>query len=98
MYLVQRYEINNELWVPAGFPKSIYVTLFIQFLKKKCIVLRSETEWIEPIENNNNILYDYKTPLNEFIDKFLKVIVTKKCSKNNASCNIVNIINNLKLT
>ena len=68
------------------------------FLEKKCIIMRTETEWIEPIKNNNNILYDYKTPLNKFIDKFLKVRVTKKCSKNNASCNIVNIINNLKLT
>ena len=68
------------------------------FLEKKCIVMRTETEWIEPIKNNNNILYDYKTPLNKFIDKFLKVRVTKKCCKNNASCNIVNIINNLKLT
>ena len=33
------------------------------YLKKKCIVMRSETEWFEPLENNNNILYDYKTPL-----------------------------------
>ena len=67
------------------------------FLEKKCIVMRSETEWIEPIINNNNILYDYKTPLNEFIDKFLKVKVNKKYSKTNASSNIVNIINNLKI-
>lgn len=43
------------------------------FLKKKCIIMRSETEWIEPLENNNNILYDYKTPLNDFINNFLKI-------------------------
>ena len=43
------------------------------FLRKKCIVMRSETEWIEPLNNNNNILYDYVTPLNEFIDDFLKI-------------------------
>ena len=43
------------------------------FLGKKCIIMRSETEWIEPLENNNNILYDYKTPLNDFINNFLKI-------------------------
>lgn len=42
------------------------------FLKKKCIIMRHETEWIEPLLNNNNILYDYKTPINTFIDAFLK--------------------------
>ena len=67
------------------------------FLKKKCIILRSETEWIEAIENNNNILYDYKTPLNEFIESFLQVKVLKEYTKTNASKNIVNIINKLKL-
>ena len=40
------------------------------FLGKKCIIMRSETEWIEPLKNNNSILYDYKTPLNEFINRF----------------------------
>lgn len=43
------------------------------YLAKKCIIMRSETEWIEPLNNNNNILYDYKTPLNEFIDNFMKI-------------------------
>lgn len=43
------------------------------YLRKKCIIMRSETEWIEPVVNNNNILYDYNTPLNEFINNFLKV-------------------------
>ena len=67
------------------------------FLKKKCIVLRSETEWIEPIKNKNNILFDYKTPLNKFIEDFLKVKVIKDYTKINAGENIVNIINNLNL-
>ncbi len=67
------------------------------FLKKKCIVLRSETEWIEPIKNKNNILFDYKTPLNKFIEDFLKVNVIKEYTKIKASENIVNIINNLNL-
>jgi len=67
------------------------------FLKKKCIVLRSETEWIEPIKNKNNILFDYKTLLNKFIEDFLKVKVIKDYTKINASENIVNIINNLNL-
>lgn len=43
------------------------------FLKKKCIIMRNETEWIEPLNNNNNILYDYKTQLNEFIKNFLNL-------------------------
>ena len=67
------------------------------FLKKKCIVLRSETEWIEPIKNNNNILFDYKTPLNKFIEDFLQVKVLKEYTKINACENIVKKINNLNL-
>jgi len=47
------------------------------YLGKKCIIMRSETEWIEPLKNNNNILYDYKTPLNEFVDDFFKVQIDK---------------------
>ena len=67
------------------------------FLEKKCIVMRSETEWIEAIENNNNILYDYNIPLNEFINSFLEMKVSKKYYKINASEEILKIINNLKL-
>jgi len=59
------------------------------FLGKKCIIMRSETEWIEPLKNNNNILYDYKTPLNNFIDNFLKI----KIENINTYCNVTeNII------
>jgi UDP-N-acetylglucosamine 2-epimerase len=60
------------------------------FLGKKCIIMRSETEWIEPLKNNNNILYDYKTPLNKFINDFLKVGIDKV----NIDCNVSNIIIN----
>ena len=42
------------------------------FLKKKCIVIRKETEWINALECGNNILYYFKTPLKEFIKDFLK--------------------------
>lgn len=48
------------------------------FLGKKCIIMRSETEWIEPLKNNNNILYDYNLPLNIFIDNFLKVKINEQ--------------------
>lgn len=58
------------------------------FLGKKCIIMRSETEWIEPLKNNNNILYDYKTPLNNFIDNFLKI----KIENININCNVVDNI------
>ena len=62
------------------------------FLGKKCIIMRSETEWIEPLENNNNILYDYKTPLNDFINNFLKI----KIKDNNINYIISsNIIKNI---
>ena len=62
------------------------------FLGKKCIIMRSETEWIEPLKNNNNILYDYKTPLNEFIEEFLKVSIDEIEINCNVSENIINLI------
>ena len=62
------------------------------FLKKKCIIMRSETEWIEPLKNNNNILYDYETPLEEFIYKFLKIEIIGNDVKINTSEEILNII------
>ena len=62
------------------------------FLEKKCIIMRSETEWLEPLNNNNNILYDYKTPLNDYIDDFVKVKI-KKCNNHiNMSSKITNLI------
>jgi len=44
--------------------------------KKRCIVMRSETEWIAPIESNNSILYNYKEDLSNFILNFLDKKVT----------------------
>jgi UDP-GlcNAc3NAcA epimerase len=64
------------------------------FLKKKCIIMRSETEWIEPLENNNNILYDYETPLNEFIKNFLEINIKNVEISTNASINIIDKILN----
>ena len=43
---------------------------------------------IEPLKNNNNILYDYKTPLNEFINDFFKV----KIEHVDIDCNVSDII------
>ena len=54
--------------------------------------MRSETEWIEPLKNNNNILYDYKTPLNEFIDDFLKIKIIEKDININVSEHIIDLI------
>jgi len=63
------------------------------FLKKKSIIMRSETEWNEPLDNNNNILYDYNTPINKFIDNFLNIEI-----KNNTyKFNYYNLINYLSL-
>lgn len=63
------------------------------YLGKKCVIMRSETEWIEPLKNNNNILYDYKTPLNNFIKDFLKIKITKSNIICNSSNKIINLIN-----
>jgi hypothetical protein len=56
--------------------------------------MRSETEWFEPLENNNNILYDYKTPLYKFIDDFLKVEIRNVEIDANASINILKYLQN----
>lgn len=62
------------------------------YLGKKCIIMRSETEWFEPLKNNNNILYDYKTPLGKFIADFLKIKIENSGVDCNASINIYNYI------
>lgn len=62
------------------------------YLDKKCIVMRSETEWIEPLKNNNNILYDYNIPLDEFIYNFLKIQIIKSNIDINASKTILNLL------
>lgn len=64
------------------------------FLKKKCIIMRSETEWIETLINNNNILYNYETPLNIFIDVFLKkdIVNDDNLNLHNILCPSQNII------
>ena len=62
------------------------------FLGKKCIIMRSETEWIEPLKNNNNILYDYTTPLNIFINQFIKLTINNINIDTNCSTTILNYI------
>lgn len=62
------------------------------FLGKKCIVMRRETEWVDAINNGNNILYDYETPLSKFIESFLKVPRGKVHEKTSASHNIIKAI------
>jgi len=54
--------------------------------------MRSETEWIETLENNNNILYDYTTPLGLFIEQFLKIDIIDINIDLCASKNIYNLI------
>ena len=61
-------------------------------LGKKCVVMRSETEWIEPLKNNNNIIYDYKTPLNIFINNFLETVVVPVDIDTNVSEKIYKLI------
>jgi UDP-GlcNAc3NAcA epimerase len=63
------------------------------YLGKKCIVMRSETEWIEPLENRNNVLYNYETSLNDFINDFLEKPIGKINFNHNISKNIIDIIN-----
>jgi len=63
------------------------------YLNKKCIILRKETEWIYEINNGNNILYDYNTSLDIFINTFLKVPKTYEYKLTlNVSSNILNYL------
>ena len=63
------------------------------FLKKKCILIRKETGWIDYIKTNNNILYYFNEPLKEFIQKFLKIkIKNNVVIKMNSFKNIYNIL------
>ena len=64
------------------------------FFKKKCIVMRSETEWLSEINNNNNILYDYQTPLPIFIENFISIPV-KNTNNSYSVCASRNIINTI---
>lgn len=48
------------------------------FMEKKCVVMRTETEWVEPINTCNSIVYDRSTPLNLFVENFLNIQSTKK--------------------
>lgn len=67
------------------------------YLGKKCIVMRSETEWIEPLKNNNNILYDWQAEIKTFIESFLKIPILEKEYNDNASVNIITYLNNSKI-
>ena len=64
----------------------------VWYLGKKCVILRSETEWIEPLKNNNNILYDFITPLNDFIEKFSNIPVIPRTTVKDAASEIINLI------
>tara|TARA_B100000768_G_C11277071_1_gene376488 strand:- start:975 stop:2018 length:1044 start_codon:yes stop_codon:yes gene_type:complete len=62
------------------------------FLKKKCIIIRKETEWINALECGNNILYNFETPLKEFIEDFLKYKTICNHIHINSAEKIVNIL------
>lgn len=56
------------------------------YLEKKCIIMRSETEWKEYLYNDNNILYDYSTPISVFIDNFLNIKIKEHNYKFDSGC------------
>lgn len=62
------------------------------YLQKKCIVMRKETEWSQAIESNNNILYDFQTPLTQFIQNFLEVEAKPMPKPLSAAQNILDIL------
>jgi UDP-N-acetylglucosamine 2-epimerase len=62
------------------------------YLCKKCIIMRTETEWTEPLNNNNNILYDYNIPLDKFINNFLKKQIIKSHIEINSSELIIKLL------
>lgn len=61
------------------------------YLGKKCIILRTETEWLEPLENNTSILYTWNNSLQEFIDNFIKIKIIPNKYNENCSNNIINL-------
>jgi UDP-GlcNAc3NAcA epimerase len=62
------------------------------YLGKKCIIMRTETEWTEPLKNNNSILYNYNMPLDEFINDFLKIQIIRHTININTSKLILQFI------
>ena len=56
--------------------------------------MRGETEWSKLLDNKILTLYDYKTPLNIFIDDFLKVEVDKIYIDSNVIEKILMLIKN----
>jgi UDP-N-acetylglucosamine 2-epimerase len=62
------------------------------FLRKKTIVLRDETEWIDAISANNNILINWEGNLLKFIKDFLEVKIEKHEFIDNVSERIIELI------
>jgi len=45
------------------------------FLNKKCVVMRTESEWSEPLAAGCSLLYDRVTPLHDVVEKFTRTTV-----------------------
>lgn len=62
------------------------------YIGKICIIMRTETEWVDLLTNNTLFLYDYYTPLNVFIEKCLLLKPSNNIIKNNPSDMILELI------
>lgn len=78
---------NKIITDSGGIQKEAYI------LKKPCITIRSETEWIETVEAGWNLLLDYLDP--DFVDKiifFQPADEQKDIFGSNVKYNMLNII------
>ena len=62
------------------------------FLKKKCFIYRKETEWLDPIIYNNNMIIEYDKDLKYQIDQFLEKPIINYTFDTNISNKIIDYL------
>ena len=60
--------------------------------KKKCFIYRKETEWLDPIIYNNNMIIDYDKDLKYQIDQFLEKPIINYTFDTNISNKIIDYL------
>lgn len=86
-----RTMFNSELIITdsGGLQKEAYM------LKKKCITIRSETEWIETLTNGwNTLVFEDIDKIMEFVDQPTGEYINDLYGDGNAAKDIINVLNN----